>query len=83
MTPYAMAEARKKLTDLVGRVAYGGEHIAISRRNKPLAVLVTVEEAALLEEIEDRMDVEAARKALAARGKRIPLADIMKKYGLD
>jgi prevent-host-death family protein len=81
MTKYAMAEARKNLTEIVGRVAYGGEHIAIARRNKTVAVLVSVEEAALLEEIEDRMDVEAARKALAERGKRIPLAAIMKKYG--
>ena len=82
MTRYAMAEARKKLTDIVSRVAYGGEHIAIGRRNKNLAVLVSVDEAALLEEIEDRMDVEAARKALAEKGKRIPLAEIMKKYGV-
>ena len=82
MTRYAMGEARKQLTDIVSRVAYGGERIAIGRRNKNLAVLVSVEEAALLEEIEDRMDVKAARKALAAGGTPIPLSAIMKKYGV-
>ena len=82
MTRYAMAEARKRLTDIVGRVAYGGERIGIARRNKTVAVLVSVEEAALLEEIEDKMDVDAARKALAGGGKRMPLAGIMKKYGV-
>ena len=82
MTGYAMAKARKNLTELVSRVAYGGERIAIARRNKNLAVLVSVEEAALLEELEDRMDVDAARKALAEGGRPIPLRDIMKKYGV-
>lgn len=81
MTRFAMAQARKNLTEIVGRVAYGGEHIAIGRRNKDLAVLISVEEAALLEEIEDRMDVAAARKALAEKAPRIPLAAILRKYG--
>ena len=80
MTRYAMAEARKNLTDIVGRVAYGGERIAIRRRNKDLAVLIPVEEAALLEEIEDHLDVKAARKSLAESKKRIPLSEILRKY---
>jgi prevent-host-death family protein len=82
MTRFAMGEARKNLTEIVGRVAYGGERIAIARRTRPLAVLVPVEDAALLEEIEDRMDVAAARKALAKGGAPIPLAEIMRKYGV-
>ena len=82
MPRFAMAEARKNLTEIVGRVAYGGEHIAIGRRNKDLAVLVSVEEAALLEEIEDRMDVAEARRALADKSKRIPLSEILRKYGV-
>jgi len=75
-----MAEARRNLTDIVSRVAYGGERIAIRRRNKDLAVLIPVEKAALLEQIEDRLDVKAARKALAESRKRIPLSEIMRKY---
>jgi prevent-host-death family protein len=80
MTRFAMAQARKNLTEIVSRVAYGGERIAIGRRNKDLAVLVSTDEAALLEEIEDRMDVAAARKALAEKGERIPLSTILRKY---
>ena len=80
MTRFAMAQARKNLTEIVSRVAYGGERIAIGRRNKDLAVLVSTDEAALLEEIEDRMDVAAARKALAEKGERIPLSAILRKY---
>ncbi len=33
---------------------------------------LTVEDLAVLEELEDRLDVEAARKALAESGERIP-----------
>ena len=82
MTRFAMAQARKNLTEIVSRVAYGGERIAIGRRNKDLAVLVSTDEAALLEEIEDRMDVAAARKALAEEAKRSPLAAILRKHGV-
>ena len=38
---------------------------------KDVAVLISVEDAALLEELEDRIDVEDARKALA-EGEFIP-----------
>lgn len=72
MTRYLMKEARANLSDLVNRVGYGGERIAIGRRGKDLAVLVPVEDAALLEELEDRLDVEAARKALREGGPSIP-----------
>lgn len=40
-------------------------------------------QAALPKEIEDRMDVAAARKALAGKSKRIPLLDIVSKYGVS
>ncbi len=37
---YSVAEAKKHFSDLLGRVAYGGESILISKRGKPLAMLV-------------------------------------------
>jgi prevent-host-death family protein len=37
---FDVAEAKKHFSELLGRVAYGGEHITISKRGKPLAVLV-------------------------------------------
>lgn len=72
MTSFMMKDARKNLTDLVNRVGYGGERIAISRRGKDLAVLVSVEDAAILEEMEDRLDVEAALKVLREEKESIP-----------
>ena len=35
-----VAEAKKHLSELLGRVAYGGEQIVITKRGKPLAKLV-------------------------------------------
>ena len=37
-----VAEAKRSLSDLLGRVAYGKETITISRRGKPMARLVPI-----------------------------------------
>jgi prevent-host-death family protein len=44
------AEAKANLSALVAEVAFGGQHIIIERRGKPLAALVTVSELKSLEE---------------------------------
>lgn len=82
MRRYSMAEARKALTDIVGRVAYGGERITIGRRNKDMAVLISMEDAELLEYLEDRADIKAARKALKERGPDLDWKDVKKQMGL-
>ena len=62
------AEARDDFADTVNRVAYGKERIVISRRGKELAAVIPIEDLHLLErliaEAEDRLDIEAARRAL-------------------
>ncbi len=40
----SVAEAKKHLSELLGRVAYGGEQIVITKRGKPLAVLAPATE---------------------------------------
>jgi prevent-host-death family protein len=42
-TSINVAEAKRHLADLLGRVAYGGETITITRRGKPMAKLVPVD----------------------------------------
>lgn len=44
MQQYNVAEAKKRLSDLLGQVAYSGETVLITRRGKPMARLVPVEE---------------------------------------
>lgn len=43
-----VAEAKKKFSDLLGRVAYGGETILITRRGRPMAKLVPADQGAPL-----------------------------------
>lgn len=82
MKSYNLHTARANLTDLVNQVAYGRERIAISRRDKPLVVVVPLEDAELLEYLEDREDVRAAKKALKEKGPNLKWDDVKKELAL-
>lgn len=42
---FNVAEAKRRFSDLLGRVAYGGETILITRRGRPMAKIVPLDEA--------------------------------------
>ena len=84
-----VAEAKRRLSDLLGRVAYGGETVLITRRGRPMARLVPPgpQDAAeglagvrgWLEEDDpffDRVDA-----AVAARGQHRPRAHARRRRG--
>ncbi len=77
----SLSEARDNWADLVGQVQFGGERVTISKRGKPVAVVVSVADAAWLEAMEDRIDVELAREAKAEMermgGKTYSLAEVV------
>lgn len=79
MATISTREFRDKVSDTVNRAAYGGERIFLQRRGKNVAAIVPVADVELLEELEDRMDLEAARKALAEPGESIPWAEVEKR----
>ena len=81
MTRMSASKARDEFSDALNRVAYKGERIVLRRRGKDVAVLVPVEDLKLLEEIEDRIDIEAAKKALKEKG-GIPWTKLKKELGL-
>ncbi len=60
-----VSEARDRLADVIGQVQFGGERVTISKRGKPVAVVVSVEDAAFLDEMEDRALAELAMARLA------------------
>ena len=70
MTKVAATELRTAISDLLDRVVHHGERVAVERYGKPVAALVSSEDLQLLEAIENRMDLEAARKALREPGRR-------------
>ncbi|MBT3343849.1 MAG: type II toxin-antitoxin system Phd/YefM family antitoxin [Gemmatimonadetes bacterium] len=55
---------RQELGDALNRVAYTGERIILEKRGKEVAALVPMEDLALLRQLEDHVDLDAARKAL-------------------
>jgi prevent-host-death family protein len=68
---------------MVNRVAYGKERHTITRHGKAVAAVIPVEDLRLLEELEDRMDVKAAREALRESEERIPYDEIRRELGLS
>jgi prevent-host-death family protein len=75
------SQLRQSISDAMNTVAYTGQRISIRRHGKPVAVLVSVEDAAMLEAMEDRFDVADAKKALKEKG-NIPWAKVKKRLGL-
>lgn len=76
--------ARASFADLINKVHYGTDRVIIGRRGKEMVALIPVEDLRLLEMIEDQIDLEAARKALAnPKNKvRVPLENVKKRLGL-
>jgi len=82
MTTVTTAEARRKLAELVNKVKYGKETVVLTRRGKEIAALISMEEFELLQHIEDRIDIEDAKKALREPGENIPAEKLWKELGL-
>ena len=70
MTKLAITTLRSAFADTINRVAYQGERIALERHGKTVAALVRAEDLELLEALENRTDLAAARKALKEPGRR-------------
>jgi mRNA interferase RelE/StbE len=77
----SISDIRDHLADALNRVAYGSERVILTRRRKGVAALVSMDDLALLEALEDESDIKAARKALKEKG-GITLEAYKKKHGL-
>jgi prevent-host-death family protein len=82
-----VVELRQSLAEILNRAEYQGERIIIHRRGKDVAAIVPLEDLKLLErlieEVEDRLDVEAARVSMAESEDRIPYAEVRRRLGLE
>ena len=65
MVKFSTAEAREKFGSIIKKAAVDKERIVLTKRGKDFAALVPIEDMRLLEELEDRLDLEEARAALA------------------
>jgi prevent-host-death family protein len=83
MANISTAEARNDFAEVINRASFGKERFVLTRRGKRLAAIIPVEDLELLEELEDRMDVDAARAALAESGERVSYQDLRRELGLE
>ncbi len=74
-------EAKNTFSDLLNRVALKKERFILTDRGRSLAAIIPMDELELLRKLEDRMDTEAAEKALEEPG-TIPWEDAKKELGL-
>jgi prevent-host-death family protein len=71
MNRLAATKAREKLADIVNEVAYGGDRVVLHRHGKDLVAMISVEDLARFEELEDRYDLELMREARNEPGSNI------------
>lgn len=60
----SFSEARSHLADIANGVAYAGKRVVLTRKGRKLVAIVSIEDLQTLEAIEDRIDLDDARKAL-------------------
>jgi prevent-host-death family protein len=58
-----LSKARQDFSATVNRVAYKEDRVILQRNGKDFVAVVPVADLQLLEELEDRADIAAARKA--------------------
>ena len=79
-------EAEKHFGEILDRAAVAKERIALTRGGEVIAALVPAEDLSLLEEIEDWLDAEDARRALEEHqrsgDRTIPLREIARRLGI-
>ena len=81
-TTISTADARKNFADIVNKVAYGKKSIVLTRRGKKIAALVSIEELELLQQIEDYIDIQDAKKALEEPGDNLSAQRVWKELGV-
>lgn len=78
----SVSQARDDLAELVNRAAYKEERVIITRRGRPIAAIVPIEDVAYLERLEDEYDLKVAEESRAEGGEPIPWEDIDKEFRL-
>jgi prevent-host-death family protein len=72
MSKVGAREARVRFSEILTQAAFKGERIVLTRNGKDLAAIVPMDDLRMIEEIEDRIDLEEARKIMAGNPDLIP-----------
>jgi prevent-host-death family protein len=83
MTRIGVSDARDHLSEVVDRARYTQERVVLTKRGREVGAIISIDDLKLLEMLEDQLDVNAARQALAeSRGERIAYDEVRKKLGI-
>ena len=82
MTGIAITDARGELADLVNRAAYGGERVVLTRRGRPIAAIISADDLAFFEALEDANDARAVDASLAEAVPTTSLGEVKARLGL-
>jgi prevent-host-death family protein len=76
--------ARAQFSEIINRAAFGKERVTLTRRGKEIVAVVPIEDVKLLEALEDKIDLEEAREALAETKKKgtVSWAKFKKELGM-
>lgn len=78
----ATTRAREKFADILNDVAFKGERILLHRHGKDVAAVISAEDLALLEQLEEHADLEAIREALREGGPNVRWSELKSELGL-
>lgn len=76
------ADARKKFANIINQVAFGDNSFVLTRRGEPIAAIVSIRELKLLQELEDKIDIEDAWEAKNELGEPILWEELKKELEL-
>jgi prevent-host-death family protein len=76
-------EARNNFLELINRAGYGQERIQIERHGKPVAVIISCEDLARLEALEDAIESAALKKAMAESEGLINIEELLSTQPLE
>lgn len=80
MNSIPFSEARAHLTEVVNNIIYKGKRFVLTKNGKQVAAFIPIEDLALLEELEDTVDLKAAKRAKKLfKKKRLSLGKKLKK----
>ncbi len=72
-TEVSASAARQSLSKIIDAVRVDGERIRVTQHGRPVAAVIGVEDLALLQRLEDRMDVAEARRHMQEPADRVSL----------
>ncbi len=81
MTNLSVSQLRTHISDFISRAAYADQRFVIQKNGKPACAIVSIKDLELIEALEDKIDIKAAKKA--RRGKTsIPWEKAKKQLGI-